>query len=237
MELNLNDYYDKLGIAYEENNYQEMLDNLAIITRCSLKKIDFVYKCLYKLIKNNFHSEVKLLLDKLFVFKKDKIKFDILQNAIKNQENYQSLTTEQQGVYRTAISYGHYYYETRDLLMAYNIYEWGYYITEQPIFLYYIGKMLFKNKNYQEAEIYLRKYVKVGDSKLSKAYLYILALEKIKRRYNEAKRYTVYVSEANKLYGEDFEIEEIYTKDDIDNIDILKLKLQNRDLRKKRTAN
>lgn len=236
MELNLNDCYDKLEIAYEEKNCQEILDILEVVIKYSLKKSNLVYKCLYKLIKNNFHSEVKLLLDKMFVFKKDKIKFDILQKAIKNQENYQSLTIEQQSVYHTAISYGHYYYEIGDLIMAYDIYEWGYYITEQPIFLYYIGKMLFKNRNYQEAETYLKEYVKLGDRKLSKAYLYIAAIEKIKSKYKEAKRYTIYISEANKLYGEEFEIEEIYSKDDKD-IDILKLKLQNMDLRKKRTAN
>ena len=54
----------------------------------------------------------------------------------------------------------------------------------------------------------------------------------IKYRFEIARRYKIYIEEADKVYGEYFELEEIANKND-ESVDIQKIKVQNYFLRKK----
>lgn len=236
MEKRLDEYYKKLEKAFFEQNFEEIVNNLKYITKCPLRNSDFVFQCIYLAIKNNYHKEIDAMLKNMFVGKKDKIKFSVLENAIKNQENFLELSDEEKNVYYTAILWGRFYYDKKDLYTAYDIYSWAYYLTNQPIFLYYIGKMLFKKGKYKDAEEYLKNYIKVGDRKLSKAYLYLAAIEKIRYNYKAAKNYSIYIEETDRVYSEFFEIEEIYDKKSEEN-DIEKIKVQNEFLKLKRTTN
>lgn len=228
----INSLYKKLEVAYREQNYNEMIDILKFLAKLPFRRNDFIFQCLYIIIKNNYCIEVRQIVDEMIIFKKDKLKVDLLWKAIKNQEKYFLLTDEQKEVYHNAISYGRFYYKMQDLFTAYDIYSWGYYITEQPIFLYYIGKMLYKNKNYYEAEKCLKEYVKVGDSKVDKAYLYLYAIKKRNHQFFNANQCSIHCLEVNKVYGKDYELEEIYFEDE--DTDILKIRLQNKELLRKR---
>ena len=228
MREDLKKYYEHLEKARLENDFIGMLAVLTIITKYTLYKTDFVFQCLYMLIKKGYYKEVEELLNHFIVLNRNQFQISLLRNAIANQENFESLEEEKKNVYYQAILEGHIYYKESDLCTAYDIYSWGYYMTNQPIFLYYIGKMLFKNRNFKDARIYFEEYLKNGDQKVSKACLYMFAILKKKHQYSLAKKYQNYATIANKIYNNEFEMSEIYIKGSDE--DILKIKLQNKHL-------
>jgi len=233
---NLPEYYKKLEQAKIEKNSEEIINNLKVITKYPLKRIELIFQSINLITKNDYCKEAKEFTIQIKKFVTNDFITDLLEKDIINQENYMKLNDEQKEAYNDAIEYGHSYYEQGDYENAYDIYLAGYYKTNQNIFLYYIGKMLYKTGNYDEAEKYFKEYLKDGSSKVSKAYVYLSAIEKRKpfnkKKLSLIKVYNDYSRKADNLFGEEFELLQIYDKDD----DVVKLKLLNNELMKKRIS-
>jgi len=201
-----------------------MIEILMNMPKYILTNDGLIYNSIYVLIKNNYLQESQAILEKIIKSKSNKLFINTLQNAINNQLEYNKLSEEQKVSYQTAIEYGHIYYQEENIEQAYDLYTYGLYVTGNNIFLYYIGKMLYKAGNYKEAEIYLKEYIKEEIDKLAKAYLYLGWISIYKWDYKKAKYYSNKSDELNKLYGTNF-ISSIY---DINNpeTDPTKLNLQ-----------
>lgn len=231
---NLSEYYKKLEQAKNENNCEEIIKNLKVTSKYSLKRIELIFQSINIIVKNGYCEEAKEIVEQMSKFILNKFILELLQNNIANQEKYLKLDEEQKNVYHKSISLGHSYYEMQDYITAYDIYSWGYYITNDPIFLYYIGKMLYKIDNYEEAEKYFKEYLKNGSTKAAKAYIYLSAIEKRKpnkkKKVSLIKTYNDYSGKVSNLFGEDFELLQIYDKEQDD---VVKLKLLNNEIRKR----
>lgn len=218
--------YEKLQQAITDENYEEAVVIIKLLLRKQIKNEKLVYNALYILIKNGYYEELEDYIDKI-IFKKDQKDIKkLLKNAIVNQRNFDALSTEQQNVYNKAIEYGHEYYSKGDIFTAYDIYNWGYYITKQPIFIYYIGKMLFKNGNYKGARKCFEEYITVGSDKLAKAFLYLANLDNLLKPRKSIK----YSDRLNKLdimvYNSNF-VSEFYDRND-EEVDAVKFAVQKR---------
>ena len=227
-------YYKRLEEAYNNGNCKEIIECLEVITKKVYKREDLVFKSIYMIIQNGYYEEARVFLNQRIVLKKNEFKINLLKKSIVNEENFSYLNDDEKEVFYSAIELGGKSYRNFDVFTAYDYYLWGLYYTSQPIFLYYIGKMLYKNKKFDEAEKLLLEYVEVGSSKISKAYLYLSCIAKKRHNFLLAEKYSNLCNMADEVYGEEFELLEYYNYDDNEDIDILKLKIQNQDLIQKR---
>ena len=166
------------------------------------KRIKIPYMMFSKLIELDQIEKVELLLTKIDISKSDKKVFYILKNKLKNKKEYNLLNDKQKKIYQDAIEYGREYYQIGDLQTAYDIYCWGSYVTQQPIFLYYIGKMLYKAGNLDESMFFFNKYIDIGDDKLSKSYHYLANIYRCQNRRNKSAKCVYIMEELNIFMGE-----------------------------------
>lgn len=176
-EQNLNSSLDELHSDLEScikfKEYDKALKIINLIPPLKIKRQDLVLNALFELINNGYYNELESYVNKIFFLKSESDLERILKNAIKNQKNFDKLNDKQKEIYNNSIIVGRKNYESHNLEDAYCAYKYGYEETKQPIFLYYMGKVLHKLGKKEEAMKYFNSYVKVGHSKVSKAYLYI----------------------------------------------------------------
>lgn len=228
----LDNAYQMLEKAYDKKDYPKMLSTLELICKHPLRKRTLVFHSLYLLANQNYKEQVTRILSSFqLVFKEEEKYIQIIQNTMKNQEAYNNLTKEQYILYLQTMHYGRMECQIGNIKNAYEIFKLAYDETQMPIFLYYTGKMLYKMQNYKEAEKYLLEYVKCGDNKISKAYLY---LSGIAYKENNQKKFIQYANlknSINKLYLKEYRIQvDYYQGED----DILKLKMQNKEMYERR---
>lgn len=228
----LDDAYKTLEKAYDEKDYPKMLSSLELICKHPLRKRTLVFHSLYLLANQNYKEQVTCILSSFqLVFKEEEKYIKIIQNTMKNQEAYNNLAKEQYILYWQAMHYGRMECQIGNMKNAYEIFKLAYDETQMPIFLYYTGKMLYKMQNYKEAEKYLLEYVKCGDNKISKAYLYLSSIAYKKHNRKKSVQYANIGNAIGKLYLEDFIIEaDCFSDED----DILKLKMQNKKMDERR---
>lgn len=224
----LDNAYKMLEKAYDEKDYPKMLSSLELICKHPLRKRTLVFHSLYLLANQNYKEQVTRILSSFqLVFKEEEKYIEVIQNTMKNQEAYNNLAKEQYILYLQAMHYGRMECQIGNIKNAYEIFKLAYDETHLPIFLYYTGKMLYKMQNYKEAEKYLLEYVKCGDNKISKAYLY---LSGIAYKENNQKKFIQYANlknSINKLYLKEYRIQvDYYQGED----DILKFKMQRKEM-------
>jgi hypothetical protein len=145
-----------------------------------------VVQAIAALINNNYLDEANNLIERLYFQNKYKQVKKVLLNMIEEEKVLNSYTQEKLNIYNSAITLGRKYYNTNDTYSAYDAYLWGYYVTHNYIFLYYIGKMFYKNGLYDD----LVKYItKSPASKASKAYLYLGHIQRKNHRFIDAYQY------------------------------------------------
>lgn len=234
----LDEAYKTLESAYKKSDFLLMTTSLDVICRFVLKKRDFVFQCMYVLVQNGYYKEVQNMIKNIQLFlKSEEIYVQTLNKAIQNQYQAAKFTIEEQEEYSSAIYYGRINYQTKNYLAAYENYKKGFEKTKHPIFLYYLGKILYKQGEYHKAKEYLVEYINVGDEKLEKAYLYLGGIEYKSGNYNLAQRYLNFSNRINKLRISDFVIDEFeILKNEIpekEDIDVLKRKRQNIEMKAK----
>lgn len=199
--------YHMLEVSYKNQNFLLMYGYLSIICNYNLEKRDFVFHCLYLLAKHNYHEEAKYLLSNInLVLRKERKYIEIIKNAIRNQETYCALTEEQKKEYEKAIYYGSLTYQNQDYDIAYAYFIRGFEVTNHPIFKYYIGKVLYKKKEFLAARNYFLQYIEKGEEKGAKAYLYLasIAFEETGKSH-EAYKYKKEFEVFNKFLFNNFE--------------------------------
>lgn len=196
--------YQQLEESIKEQNYNLALELVKVLSNFQIKNQNLFLTALFVLIKNNYHEEVESLLENLFIVNKNKEAIRVLRNAIEEQRYFNTLTEEQKSVYYAAINQGHDAYQAGNLPLAYDIYTWGLYITEAPIFKYYIGKILYK-LGCQSASIrYFDDYIKVGSDKIPKTYLYRSVIASSRKKSKDASKYANLCNGLNFIYQTDF---------------------------------
>ncbi len=201
-----------------------------LVSNYPLIKRDLFFACLYLLIQNGYVEEAEEILGKVKLIKKDEQTIlQVVRNAIRNKTSYGNMSMQKKEDYEYALHYGKMYLQNMDFTNAYVWFEKGFDRTKQPVFLYYLGKTLYKMKKYKRAKPYFLQYVQMGDEKLSKTYLYLREIEYYAKNFKKMFIYADELRIVNKLYEEDFTIIERYNGKDLENedIDIRKLREQN----------
>lgn len=210
---NINTFYIDLRNAINTNDINTTFFILNELKKNNIKDKKLVIRTLYFLIQNNYLEDATKLISE-FDFSKDyKEQIRILNNAI-NEINYlNNLDDEQLKVYNEAISKGHHCYHEYDLENAYDYYTWGLYITNAPIFYYYIGKILYKTKEYDKAYDYFEKYTKLGTTKINKAYLYLSRISEKHHKRKKSVNFSNYVQMTNDLLSSEYDFYSIYEQE------------------------
>lgn len=101
-----------------------------------------------------------------------------------------------------------------------------------PICDYYIGKIMFRMGDFSKAKEYFLSYLEQGGVKTEKAYMFLAKIEKIKKNYALAKRYTGMMHRVHDTFLREFEYlpdkqyriikNNSYIDSDIDSIDVIK---------------
>lgn len=164
------------------NNYAE---KFLIIRSLDIKQQLIIID---KMIKLDYETATRLLEEISPKAVKYQPQILYLKNKINEEKAYQELGNEQKEAYTKAITKGREYYHANNLSTAYNYYTYGKYITNHPIFDYYIGKILFKAQKQDEAYKYFKIYIKNGGEKYLKALLYLAATECFHKRIKSAKK-------------------------------------------------
>lgn len=104
-----------------------------------------------------------------------------LEGKINEQIKYLELSCQQKESYHKAIMGGRKSLKTFNFHEAMDWYLMGKYHTNHPVFDYYIGKVFFKDGNYEEAYSMLKSYAASGGEKLPKSLLYLWCIDADRR--------------------------------------------------------
>lgn len=169
-------YYEKLVYYEQSSNYDNILikflifglEQQLITTKTFMNYID-------RLISSNYKYAYDLLeyLTANYNLDNYSLELNYLKNKLNEKYLYYNLSKEKKDYYDLCIEKGRVFYRNGDLETAMYYYEAGLYVTSHPIFNYYIGKIYFKNKNFDIAQEYFSKYEQNGGEKELKALLYI----------------------------------------------------------------
>lgn len=224
---NIDALYRDLKVAVDNKDTISIYKLLSDLKLFSVKNSKLIVQSIYILIENNFLVESTRFIEEFRFNKGFKEQIKVLRKRINEELFLLNLSDEEFEVYEDAIELGRYYYRTGDLVQAMDAYTWGLYVTEAPIFNYYIGKIFYKQNRLKEAREYLLKYVEVGGSKLDKAYLY---LSKVYEKYGNKKmsvHYSRYVDYCNDVMNKTFDF--VSPFDSTQDVDSEKVRMQRRD--------
>lgn len=185
----------KLEQAIKNNDFEKIIMIFKNIPPGVLMRDRYVYNAIYVLIKNNYTDEAKIILNMLKKYIAIEM-MEQLQLAINEQERINNMDGIKKEIYIYTLEKGDILSKNREGYLAYHCYRWGYEITKEPIFLYYIAKTCYKNFKLMKAKKYFEEYKQVGFAKLSKAYFYLSCIEK---KFNNWKSATYYIDKSNDL--------------------------------------
>lgn len=175
--------------AINNKNYEEAVSLLYDISKGIVSDKKLFYSSLMILANVGYITDVKIILAKTYTSKKDDDLKKIIFNSMDEYEKECSLTDEQLEITTGCIKMIREAFAYEEYELVYDLCEWGYYVSQLPIFLYYEGKCFYKCQNYAVAEELLLKYVELGSDKASKAYLYLARIYELKGNKNKYLKY------------------------------------------------
>lgn len=175
--------------AINNKNYEEAVSLLYDISKGIVSDKKLFYSSLMILANVGYITDVKIILAKTYTSKKDDDLKKIIFNSMDEYEKECSLTDEQLEITTECIKMIREAFAYEEYELVYDLCEWGYYVSQLPIFLYYEGKCFYKCQNYAVAEELLLKYVELGSEKTSKAYLYLTRIYELKGNKNKYLKY------------------------------------------------
>jgi len=211
--ININTIYKNLRTAIQNNDVNTIISILNSIKNCIVTDKNLIINSLYLLIQNNHLEEAINLMTEFDFLKKNKEQLKILKTAINEVNHINNLNNDQLEVYNIAISKGSYYYHEYDLENTYDYYTLGLYVTEAPIFYYYIGKIYYKCNMYKDAMYYFEQYIKLGTTKINKAYLYLSKISEKFKKEKKSVNYSKYVQMTNDLLSSEYDFYSIYEQE------------------------
>ncbi len=175
--------------AINNKNYEEAVSLLYDISKGIVSDKKLFYSSLMILTNAGYIADVKIILAKTYTSKSDDDLKKIIFNSIDEYEKKCSLSNEQLEITTRCIKMIREAFTYEEYELVYDLCEWGYYVSQLPIFLYYEGKCFYKCQMYDVASELLLKYVNLGSEKVSKAYLYLTRISSLKK---EKKQYVDY---------------------------------------------
>lgn len=116
-------------------------------------------------------------IDKLYPTIRDQDIIKTLNGMIIEYKEYHEVPQEQKNNYEWTKEKAKAAYLNGDFEQAFDYYLTGYYLTGQNIFNYYLGKMLYKKKRFNEAKEYFEEYLKIDGDKNLKSLVYLYNIE------------------------------------------------------------
>lgn len=134
------------------------------------------------LVRNGYYDRIIHLLNKKTFIGADK---EIIQDYLLLANEYKSfydLNEENKSILEYIILKADYLKNNKEYKEAYDYYECGYYLTNHPIFIYYMARILYLMNFYDEALELFQKYLKLGSSKKNESIHQIYVINKNKRK-------------------------------------------------------
>ncbi len=183
------DNWYALRIAISNEEYDEAISLLQKLSKGIISDRRTFYSSLLVLTKVGYISEVKQIIKDTYSSKNDEDVKRMIYNSMSEYESIKNLSDEQIDIVNKCIEMIRESLANEEYELVYDLCEWGYYVSQLPIFLYYEGKCFFKCQNYAVAEELLLKYVELGSDKASKAYLYLARIYELKGNKNKYLKY------------------------------------------------
>lgn len=183
------DNWYALRTAISNEEYDEAISLLQKLSKGIVSDCRTFYSSLLVLTKVGYISEVKQIIKDTYSSKNDEDVKRMIYNSMSEYESIKNLSDEQIDIVNKCIEMIRESLANEEYELVYDLCEWGYYVSQLPIFLYYEGKCFFKCHNYAVAEELLLKYVEFGSDKASKAYLYLARIYELKGNKNKYLKY------------------------------------------------
>lgn len=183
------DNWYALRTAISNEEYDEAISLLQKLSKGIVSDRRTFYSSLLVLVKAGYISEVKQIIKDTYSSKNDEDVKRMIYNSMSEYESIKNLSDEQIDIVNKCIEMIRESLANEEYELVYDLCEWGYYVSQLPIFLYYEGKCFFKCHNYVVAEELLLKYVEFGSDKASKAYLYLARIYELKGNKNKYLKY------------------------------------------------
>lgn len=183
------DNWYALRTAISNEKYDEAISLLQKLSKGIVSDRRTFYSSLLVLTKVGYISEVKQIIKDTYSSKNDEDVKRMIYNSMSEYESIKNLSDEQIDIVNKCIEMIRESLANEEYELVYDLCEWGYYVSQLPIFLYYEGKGFFKCHNYAVAEELLLKYVEFGSDKASKAYLYLARIYELKGNKNKYLKY------------------------------------------------
>lgn len=183
------DNWYALRTAISNEKYDEAISLLQKLSKGIVSDRRTFYSSLLVLTKVGYISEVKQIIKDTYSSKNDEDVKRMIYNSMSEYESIKNLSDEQIDIVNKCIEMIRESLANEEYELVYDLCEWGYYVSQLPIFLYYEGKCFFKCHNYAVAEELLLKYVEFGSDKASKAYLYLARIYELKGNKNKYLKY------------------------------------------------
>ncbi len=173
----------------EEKNKQFDLLEEDLIKYLDILDVTTIMKLTMILIKNNYRKYSKQLLDAIIIKSKNmnNQEIEFIKKSINNDE---TLIEQEIDCYNL----GKKHLEESNFPEAIKVFESGFYLNNNPIFLYYLGKTLYKENLYAQSQNLFLHYLEHGTLKSDKAYLYLSA---IMLKMHKIKKHEKYVNQSN----------------------------------------
>lgn len=133
------------------------------------------------------------------------MEINCVTNMIKEEERYQELTPSQKRHYDCLKVLGRNFYDIGDYERAYYHYELAKEEIDHPIFDYYLGKMLYKQKKYLDALPYFQEYYSHGGKKLPNCLLYIIKIYEMQKDYKKVNKLSLKLKKLEDTFGFNFQ--------------------------------
>lgn len=183
------DNWYALRTVISNEKYDEAISLLQKLSKGIVSDRRTFYSSLLVLTKVGYISEVKQIIKDTYSSKNDEDVKRMIYNSMSEYESIKNLSDEQIDIVNKCIEMIRESLANEEYELVYDLCEWGYYVSQLPIFLYYEGKCFFKCHNYAVAEELLLKYVEFGSDKASKAYLYLARIYELKGNKNKYLKY------------------------------------------------
>ena len=209
---------NELIIMYKNNiNYllNEKMPVQKIIDIINLYKIpkEKLYIILDKIVDNNYNDFYKII-DNINV-ENEIYEISFLKNKAFEYETYNNYDSKTKKKYEEYIDEASKYYKEKDYDKALDIYLEAYNRLNNITFLYYIGKIYFKCKNYYLCSEYLNKYIdEKGALKLEKALLYLYNSDYRLGKKDKAIKNIKKLKRINKSFNKNFKIYPLEDKEE-----------------------
>lgn len=194
---------NKQQILIEENNKHIKLEKENnFIEAEAMKELKIILNDIYNMIEIDHHKANELLekISKNTYSFRFRLEIKMLSNIIKEKEEYENLSEDNKKLFNMVMDIAKTEYKKKNYSLAYNYYSVGKNITDNNIFNYYMGKVLYKEHKNKEAFEYLETYRLNGGIKLNKCLIYLANIYYKRRNHKKMKKCQKQIIDINKNF-------------------------------------